>query len=79
MNKILLGTFVGTAMLLASLATTSAQVTNYPGMCTGYTTSGECFGCCARLAKGNPDCTNACKMAFPRANDAKAMMSPKRK
>jgi len=65
--------------LLAASAPVSAQITNYPGMCTGYTTSGECFGCCARLAKGNPECTNACKMAFPRASLTKATTTPKRK
>lgn len=77
MKKVFLGTIAGAALLMSALVPASAQVMNYPGMCTGYPTPGECFGCCARLAKGNPDCTNACKFAFPGDTGAKAMTSPK--
>jgi len=67
------------ALLALSAPTpTLAQNTNYPGMCTGYSAPGECERCCARLAKGNSECTNACRAGRP-ASDAKAMMTPKRK
>lgn len=72
-----LGALVGIAFFSATSA--NAQGTNYPGMCTGYTSASACYGCCRTLAKGNSDCTNSCAAAFPGPNNARAQMSPKPK
>jgi hypothetical protein len=77
MNKSIRDAFASIAFLGLLATPALAQITNYPGQCTGYSAPGECGKCCARLHPGNTDCTNACRVASP--SDAKATMTPKNK